>query len=81
MFLLPTACSVSANLLPTEVLTAWRLQIVGEGVGVGGCLGKMSHSIEIVMRVMGLIFSVLLPLREFRLLALSGSSCDGAGEV
>lgn len=64
MFLLSTACSVSAN-LPAEALTALRLQIEGEGVGVGGCLGKMSHSIEIVMRVMCLILSALLLLREF----------------
>lgn len=35
MFLLSTACSVSAN-LPAEVLTASRLQIGGEAVGVGG---------------------------------------------
>lgn len=63
MFLLSTACSVSANLLPTEVLTASRLQIEGEGVVVGGgqCLGKMSHSIEIVMC---LILSAPLPLRD-----------------
>lgn len=81
MFLLSTAYSVSANLLPTEVLTAWTLQIEGEGVG-GGCLGKMSHSIEIVMCLSYVSDSLSAVTAEgFGLLALSGSSWDGAGEV
>lgn len=76
MFPLSITRSVSANLLSTEALATSRLQIEDGG----GCLGKMSRLIKIVMRLMCLILSTLLLLREFGFFLLSYSR-DGVGEV